>query len=73
MQSCYNSNSSLSASCSNKSTDCGAPNQKVKRILARDYTLPENKLRILQNIGEMSIFWQFSKKMSFSANYEGTF
>ena len=38
-----------------------------------DYTLPENKLSILQNIGEMSIFWQFSKKMSFSANYEGTF
>lgn len=38
-----------------------------------DYSLPENKLSILQNIGEMSIFWQFSKKMSFSANYEGTF
>jgi hypothetical protein len=38
-----------------------------------DYSLPESKLRILQNIGEMSIFWQFSKKMSFSANYEGTF
>jgi hypothetical protein len=38
-----------------------------------DYTLPESKLRILQNIGEMSIYWQFSKKMSFSANYEGTF
>jgi hypothetical protein len=38
-----------------------------------DYTLPESKLSVLQNIGEMSIFWQFSKKMSFSANYEGTF
>jgi hypothetical protein len=38
-----------------------------------DYSLPENKLRILQNIGEISIFWLFSKKMSFSANYEGTF
>jgi hypothetical protein len=38
-----------------------------------DYTLPESKLAILQNIGEMSLFWQFSRKMSFSANYEGTF
>jgi hypothetical protein len=38
-----------------------------------DYTLPESKLSVLQNIGQMSIFWLFSKKMSFSANYEGTF
>jgi hypothetical protein len=38
-----------------------------------DYTLPESKLSVLQNIGEMGIFWQFSKKISFSANYEGTF
>ena len=38
-----------------------------------DYTLPENKMSILQNIGEMSFYWQFSRKMSFSANYEGTF
>ena len=38
-----------------------------------DYTLPESKLSVLQNIGNMSIFWLFSKKMSFSANYEGTF
>ena len=38
-----------------------------------DYTLPESKLSVLQNVGNMSIFWLFSKKMSFSANYEGTF
>jgi len=38
-----------------------------------DYTLPENKLNILQNIGEMSLYWQFTKKMSLSVNYEGTF
>jgi hypothetical protein len=38
-----------------------------------DYTLPENKFKILQNIGELNVFWQFSRKMSFSANYEGTF
>jgi hypothetical protein len=38
-----------------------------------DYTLPENQFNILQNIGELNMFWQFSKKMSFSANYEGTF
>jgi hypothetical protein len=38
-----------------------------------DYTLPENKMSIIQNIGEMGLYWQFSKKMSFSANYEGTF
>jgi hypothetical protein len=38
-----------------------------------EYTLPEGKLNILQNTGEMSLFWLFSKKMSFSSNYEGTF
>jgi hypothetical protein len=38
-----------------------------------DYTLPENKMSIIQNIGDMGLYWQFSKKMSFSANYEGTF
>jgi hypothetical protein len=38
-----------------------------------DYILPESKLNVLQNVGNMSIFWLFSKKMSFSANYEGTF
>ena len=38
-----------------------------------DYTLPESKLSILQNIGQVSLYWQISRKMSFSANYEGTF
>jgi len=38
-----------------------------------DYTLPESKLSVLQNIGQMSLFWQLSRKISFSANYEGTF
>jgi hypothetical protein len=38
-----------------------------------DYTLPESKLSILQNIGQINLFWQFSPKMSFSAYYEGTF
>lgn len=38
-----------------------------------NYTLPESKLAILQNTGTVSLFWQFAKKMSFSANYEGTF
>jgi hypothetical protein len=38
-----------------------------------DYTLPESRLSILQNTGTMSLFWQFARKMSFSANYEGTF
>jgi len=38
-----------------------------------EYTLSESKINILQNTGEMSLFWLFTKKMSFSANYEGTF
>lgn len=38
-----------------------------------DYTLPESKLSILQNIGQFNLFWQFSRKMSVSAYYEGTF
>ena len=38
-----------------------------------DYILPESKLSILQNIGQINFFWQFSRKMSFSAYYEGTF
>ena len=38
-----------------------------------DYTLPESLLSVKQNIGEMSIFWLLSAKISFSANYEGTF
>jgi hypothetical protein len=38
-----------------------------------DYTLPESLLSVKQSIGEMSIFWLLSGKISFSANYEGTF
>jgi hypothetical protein len=38
-----------------------------------NYTLPESHLTTLQNIGEFSMYWQLSKSMSFSANYEGTF
>ncbi len=38
-----------------------------------DYRLPESQLSTLQHIGEFGIYWQFAKKMSFSANYEGTF
>jgi hypothetical protein len=38
-----------------------------------DYILPESQAHTLQNIGEIGIYWQFAKKMSFSANYEGTF
>jgi hypothetical protein len=38
-----------------------------------DYRLPENLLTIKQNIGEANLSWQFSRKMSFSVNYEGTF
>jgi hypothetical protein len=34
-----------------------------------DYTLPESKLTIIQNTGTMSLFWQFARKMSFSANW----
>ena len=38
-----------------------------------DYTLPESQLSVQTDIGEMSMFWQLSRKISFSANYEGTF
>lgn len=38
-----------------------------------NYTVPENKQSILQNIGEVNFYWQFSRKLSFSAYYEGTF
>jgi hypothetical protein len=38
-----------------------------------DYTLPENKLSEVQNIGEMNLSWLISKNMFFSVNYEGTF
>ena len=38
-----------------------------------DYTLPESYLNTVQNIGELNVYWQFSKSMSFSVNFEGTF
>jgi len=38
-----------------------------------DYTLPENKLKIKQNIAEADISWQIYDKLSFSVSYEGTF
>jgi hypothetical protein len=38
-----------------------------------NYTLPESQLSVLQHIGEMSLYWQLSRKISFSVNYEGTF
>jgi len=38
-----------------------------------DYRLPESRTNILQNIGEMNLSWQFTRKMFFSLNYEGTF
>lgn len=38
-----------------------------------DYTLPENTLNILQNIGEISFSWLLFKKTAFSFNYEGTY
>jgi hypothetical protein len=38
-----------------------------------DYRLPESFLTIKQNIAEMNVSWQFTKTMSLSLNYEGTF
>lgn len=38
-----------------------------------DYRLPESLPNVVQNIGEMNIYWQLSREMSFSINYEGTF
>jgi hypothetical protein len=38
-----------------------------------DYRLTESLLNVVQNIAEMNLYWQFSKSMSFSVNYEGTF
>lgn len=38
-----------------------------------NYRYPENQLTEIQNIPEMSLYWQFSRTMSFSMNYEGTF
>ena len=33
----------------------------------------ENDNHILQNVGELNIYWHVFEKLSFSANYEGTF
>jgi hypothetical protein len=38
-----------------------------------NYRYPENLLTVNQNIAEMNLYWQFSRTMSFSMNYEGTF
>jgi hypothetical protein len=38
-----------------------------------DYSLPENRLNIIQNMGEMNLSLQLSKNTSLSMNYEGTF
>ncbi len=38
-----------------------------------DYRYPESLLNTIQNIGEMNLSWQFTRTMSFSVNYEGTF
>jgi hypothetical protein len=38
-----------------------------------DYRLPESNTSIPQNIGEFSVYWQLSRKISLSINYEGTF
>jgi len=38
-----------------------------------DYTLPENSINLIQNIGEASLSWQVFNKLSFSVSYEGTF
>jgi hypothetical protein len=38
-----------------------------------DYVFPESLLNTIQNIGSTNISWQFTNKMSFSVNYEGTF
>jgi hypothetical protein len=38
-----------------------------------NYTLPESLQGVVQNIGELNLYWQLSRTISFSANYEGTF
>jgi hypothetical protein len=38
-----------------------------------DYTLPENRIKINQHIGEMNLSCQITNNMSLSVNYEGTF
>lgn len=38
-----------------------------------NYTLPEVQVNIPQHMGEASLYWQMTGRMSFSVNYEGTF
>jgi len=38
-----------------------------------DNRISENRTDILQHIGELNIYWRAFEKLSFSANYEGTF
>ena len=38
-----------------------------------DTKLPDNKLDVIQHIGEVSLSWQIYNALSFSMNYEGTF
>jgi hypothetical protein len=38
-----------------------------------DYSLPENQQSIIQHTGELNLYWQLSRSISFSANYEATF
>jgi hypothetical protein len=33
----------------------------------------ESTTGVVQNIGEISMYWQIARKIFFSANYEGTF
>jgi hypothetical protein len=38
-----------------------------------DYNYPSTNMSSLQNMAEIELYWQINKKMSFSANYDGTF
>lgn len=38
-----------------------------------NYTLPENSLKIIQNIAEINLAINFTRTLYFSVNYEGTF
>jgi hypothetical protein len=38
-----------------------------------DNRIPENEIDLLQHIGELNLYWHVFEKLSFSANYEGTF
>jgi hypothetical protein len=38
-----------------------------------DYSLPENQQAVIQHTGELNLYWQISRSITFSANYEATF